>query len=88
MAETNGITELQELKQEISSLKDQLEGVKAAGTTGGSLKEIASYVYNHAGDDGFVVQKTGEKPVHRFHASAKLASSGPSGNALCCCVVV
>lgn len=85
MAET--ALNLKEIGDKISVLKEQLQGMKSAGKAEDSFEAIASYVYNNTSNDHFVVQKTGEKTVSRFHASSKLSTGGSSGDGGCCTVV-
>lgn len=81
MTEESGVTQLQLLEVELSSLNKTLKAVGAAENTSESCSRVISNILAAEDKDGFLVTEGGAVEQNQYHTSA--GTSGEGG----CCVV-
>ena len=79
MAEVSGITELQMLESEVTSLKKTLKSVQGGDKTSAACGRVITSITNASASDGFLITEGGEQ--NQYHTSA--GGGGEGG----CCVV-
>ena len=81
MAEVSGITELQMLETEVSSLQKTLKKVQAGENTSVACARVVQSITASADRDGFLIREGGSAEQNQYHTAA--AQGGDGG----CCVV-